>query len=161
MMRLLWVIVVLMGLGATPVFAVNPEEVLSDPTLEARAREVSTHLRCVVCQNQSIDDSDAELARDMRVLVRDRISAGDSNQQVLNYMVSRYGNFVLLKPPFEASTYVLWIAPGVIFIVGCLAIGLFMRQRRPAQDDDHHTADASPLSDDEQKKLNKLMDGDA
>ncbi|MFC1673702.1 cytochrome c-type biogenesis protein, partial [Pseudomonadota bacterium] len=101
--------------------AVEPNEILKDPALETRAREVGKGLRCVVCQNQSIDDSNAELARDMRVLVRDRIVAGDSNEEVMAYMVDRYGDFVLLDPPFKASTYVLWIGPAIIAALGLLA----------------------------------------
>lgn len=157
--RLLSVFVVVIALSPAPGFAVNPGEMLENPAQEERAREVSKYLRCVVCQNQSIDDSDAELARDMRVLVRDRILAGDSNQEVLDYMVSRYGNFVLLKPPFEASTYALWIGPAVIFVLGIIALMIFMRQRRPANTTGNSNG-VAPLSDDEQKRLNDLMDKD-
>ncbi len=92
-------------------FAVNPDEVLADPSLEARARAISAELRCMVCQNQSIDDSNAELAKDLRLLVRERLTDGDTDEQVMNYIVSRYGEFVLLKPRFETKTILLWGAP--------------------------------------------------
>jgi len=94
-----------------PVLAVNPDEILADPVLEGRAREISKGLRCLVCQNQSIDDSDAGLAKDLRVLVRERLTAGDNDDQVVEFVVARYGDFVLLKPPFMASTLALWLGP--------------------------------------------------
>lgn len=163
MIRLLGVLLLLSTMWVSPSHAVNPEEIMADPEMEANARAVSRHLRCVVCQNQSIDDSDADLARDMRVLVRDRIMAGDTNREVLDYMVSRYGNYVLLKPPFEASTYVLWIGPGVIFLLGLIAVGVFMYQRRPQVvplDGKNRNGKVSGLTDEERKKLNKLMNRD-
>ena len=101
-------------LAAVSAGAVNPDEMLDDPALEARAREISKGLRCLVCQNQSIDDSDADLARDLRVLVRERLAAGDSDGQVIGYVVSRYGDFVLMRPPFKAATYALWLGPALI-----------------------------------------------
>ncbi len=157
MTRRLAFIVCMCLIAASPALAVNPSEMLSDPALEERAREVSKHLRCVVCQNQSIDDSDAELARDMRVLVRERIESGDSNKQVLDYMVSRYGDFVLLKPPFKVETYALWFGPPIIFILGIIAVVAFARQRRVP----HGTSSgAAALSDEERQKLNRLMDED-
>ena len=164
MIRLLGVILLISAVWATPSYAVNPDEVLADPEMEENARAVSRHLRCVVCQNQSIDDSDAELARDMRVLVRERIVAGDTNREVLDYMVSRYGNYVLLKPPFQASTYVLWIGPAVILLLGMIAIGVFMYQRRPRTvpvDANKRNTGASGLTDEERKKLDKLMGKDS
>ncbi len=112
--------------------AVNPDEVLADPALETRARDISQELRCVVCQNQSIDDSDADLARDLRVLVRARLKAGDSDDEVIAYVVSRYGDFVLLRPPVKGATFILWFGPLLIVIVG--AIGLFFYFRRAARD---------------------------
>lgn len=138
--------------------AVEPSEVLSDPALESRAREVGKGLRCVVCQNQSIDESNAELARDMRVLVRDRIQAGDSNDQVMAYMVDRYGDFVLLDPPFKASTLVLWIGPGVIAALGMFWVVMFYR-RRPEDDADGSPGNtqAAPLSDEERRRLDTLL----
>lgn len=164
MIRLLGVILLISAVWATPSYAVNPDEVLADPEMEENARAVSRHLRCVVCQNQSIDDSDAELARDMRVLVRERIVAGDTNREVLDYMVSRYGNYVLLKPPFQASTYVLWIGPAVILLLGMIAIGVFMYQRRPRTvpvGESKRNTVASGLTDEERKKLDKLMGKDS
>ena len=110
--------------------AVDPNEVLKDPALEKRARAISKGLRCVVCQNQSIDDSDAQLARDLRVLVRDRIVAGDSDQAVVDYVVSRYGDFVLLRPPVKAATLVLWFGPVVIALIGVLGLVLFFRRQK-------------------------------
>lgn len=110
--------------------AVQPAEVLGDPALEARAREIGKELRCLVCQNQSIDDSDADLARDLRVLVRERLQAGDSDRQVVHYVVSRYGDFVLLRPPLKGSTYALWLGPPLILLMAVLAIVLYYRNRQ-------------------------------
>src|SRR5512145_710824 len=107
-------------LSALPALAVQPDEVLSDPALEARARALSKQLRCMVCQNQSIDDSDAPLARDLRILVRERLQAGDSNSQVLDFMVQRYGEFVLLRPRLHWRTALLWLAPPILLIGGGL-----------------------------------------
>ena len=115
-------------------FAVEPGEMLDDPVLESRAREVSAGLRCVVCQNQSIDESNAELARDMRILVRDRLLKGDSNQDVLDYMVSRYGDFVLLEPPFKMATYFLWFGPLLFVAIGCGAVFLIFRKKKSQTD---------------------------
>jgi cytochrome c-type biogenesis protein CcmH len=136
--------------------AVEPGEILDDPRLEERAREVSKGLRCLVCQNQSIDESDAVLARDLRLLVRQRLTAGDSNQQVIDYVVSRYGDFVLLMPPLKGATYVLWFGPLVIAGLGILAVILFFRRR-------HRTPPAAPppLSADEKRRLREFLDGDA
>ncbi|MSO76664.1 MAG: cytochrome c-type biogenesis protein CcmH [Alphaproteobacteria bacterium] len=114
-----------------PAGAVNPDEMLADPVQEARARELSKDLRCLVCQNQSIDDSNASLARDLRVVVRERIKAGDSDSQVMRYVRDRYGDFVLLKPPVQPSTYALWFGPLLFAILGMIGVTLFMR-RRPA-----------------------------
>jgi cytochrome c-type biogenesis protein CcmH len=161
--RLLGIIFLVSAVWTSPSYAVNPEEMLADPEMEENARAVSRHLRCVVCQNQSIDDSDAQLARDMRVLVRERIMAGDTNREVLDYMVSRYGNYVLLKPPFEASTYVLWIGPAVIFFLGLVAVGVFMYQRRPQVvpiTSSNRTSETPRLTEEEQKKLDKLLGKD-
>jgi cytochrome c-type biogenesis protein CcmH len=126
------IILLLAALAPIPAAAVEPSEVLPDPVLEARAREISKGLRCLVCQNQSIDDSDASLARDLRVLVRERLAAGDSDQQVEDYVVSRYGDFVLLNPPFKGATYVLWLLPAVIGLLGVAAIVIFYRRRQSA-----------------------------
>jgi cytochrome c-type biogenesis protein CcmH len=110
--------------------AVNPSEILKDPVLEKRARAISKGLRCVVCQNQSIDDSDAQLARDLRVLVREQLVAGDSDQAVVDYVVSRYGDFVLLRPPVKAATLVLWFGPVVIALIGATGLVLFFRRQK-------------------------------
>lgn len=140
-------------LTASPVLAVNPDEVLSDPVLEARARGLSANLRCMVCQNQSIDDSNAELARDLRVLVRERIVKGDTDEQVIDYVVSRYGEFVLLKPRLSARTLILWGAPAVLFVFG-LGVLVFYARRRPS------VAGAVPLSDTEKAELDRLLSRD-
>ncbi len=129
--------------------AVKPDEMLPDPALEARARGLSAQLRCMVCQNESIDDSDAALARDLRLLVRERLKAGDSDQQVRNFLTARYGDFILLKPPLEWRTLALWGAPFAILVVG--AAGLLVTQRRRA------VAPAA-LSADEERRLRALID---
>ncbi len=131
---LLTVLAGLAGLAPDPAYAVLPEEVLANPVHEARARAISKELRCVVCQNQSIDDSDAELARDLRVLVRQRIVKGDSDDEVIAFVVSRYGDFVLLRPPVKGATLVLWIGPIAIVLIGLLAmISYFRRVGREAE----------------------------
>jgi len=144
------------------VVALEPNEVLSDPALEARAREVGKQLRCVVCQNQSIDDSNAELAGDMRVLVRERIRAGDSNSEVLAYMVDRYGDYVLLDPPFKASTYVLWVGPPAIGVLGLWWVVSFYRRRSGSGGEDaaEQTRQATVLTDEERRRLNALLKDD-
>jgi cytochrome c-type biogenesis protein CcmH len=130
-------------------FAVQPDEQLADPALEARARDISGGLRCLVCQNQSIDDSDAPLARDLRLLVRERIQAGDSNDQVRDYLVARYGDFILLKPPFEMATLVLWGTPIIVLLVGgVLAFG-WTRRRGTV---------SGALSGDEEQTLARILD---
>ena len=130
-----------------------------DPALEARARHISKGLRCLVCQNQSIDDSDASLAKDLRVLVRERITAGDSNDQVEAYVVSRYGDFVLLKPPFNMTTLVLWLSPLLLFICGTIAIIVFFRRKKKATTTS--TPAPLPLTDAEKKRVTELlMEGD-
>ena len=136
---------------ASPAAAVQPDEMLADPKLEARARELSGELRCLVCQNQSIDDSDAPLAKDLRVLVRERIKVGDSNGQVLDYLVARYGEFVLLRPRFNAQTVVLWTLPFAVLILG--AAGIFVALRRRAA-----TAPVeAPLSAEEKSRLDDIL----
>ena len=117
---------------AGPALAVLPDEQLKDPRLEARARAISAQLRCVVCQNQSIDDSDADLARDLRILLRQRLIAGDSDQQVMDFMVKRYGAFVLMKPPLEAETWLLWFGPALLLLVGGAAVAFHFRDRSVA-----------------------------
>jgi cytochrome c-type biogenesis protein CcmH len=126
-MRWLFLIVLLMSITA-PAFAVEPDEMLSDPALEVRARALSKELRCMVCQNQSIDDSEAPLARDLRILVRERLQAGDSDRQVIDFLVARYGEFVLLRPRFSWHTALLWFGPATLLIAG--ACGLLVLARR-------------------------------
>ena len=134
--------------------AVQPDEMLKDPALEARARTLSSELRCLVCQNQSIDDSEAPLARDLRLLVRERLTQGDSDAQVLDFLVSRYGQFVLLKPRLELQTILLWGLPPAALIAG--AIGLVMTLRRRSK----VAVEASPLSSEEQRRLSTLLHRD-
>jgi cytochrome c-type biogenesis protein CcmH len=132
MRRLSFVLVLAMvALATSPgALAVQPDEILGDATLETRARALSKELRCMVCQNQSIDDSDAPLARDLRVLVRERLQAGDSDYEVINFLVSRYGEFVLLKPRFSALTAALWLSPAVILLIGAFSLLLAFRRSR-------------------------------
>lgn len=111
-------VVLALFLGLAGAFAVEPEEMLEDPVLEERAREISQNLRCVVCQNQSIDDSSAPLARDLRLIIREHLVAGDSNEEVIAFVVDRYGDFVLLRPPLQGDTYFLWFGPLIIFLAG-------------------------------------------
>ena len=134
--------------------AVEPGEILDDPALEARAREISKDLRCLVCQNQSIDDSDAPLARDLRILVRDRLTEGDADDEVIAFIAARYGDFVLLRPPFKPATYALWLGPAAILLAGALGVAAFLRRRRGAS-----PASAPPLNAEESRRLSKLMDG--
>ena len=141
-------------LASARTFAVQPDEILPDPKLEARARALSHELRCMVCQNESIDDSAAPLAHDLRVLVRQRLKAGDTDQQVLDFLVARYGEFVLLKPRFEWQTAPLWLAPVAILLVGAVTLGVAARrrqQRRAARMDT-----PAPLSESEQARLAEL-----
>lgn len=138
--------------GTPPVFAVQPDEVLSDASLEKRARSLSAGLRCLVCQNQSIDDSDAPLAKDLRVLVRERLVAGDSDQQVIDYVVARYGDFVLLKPPMNTHTLLLWIAPFLALAGAVVVILRGMRAQPPTT-----IATAAPLSAREEEELDRLI----
>ena len=140
-----------------PGFAVTPDEILKDPVLEQRARVLSQELRCMVCQNQSIDDSDAPLARDLRLLVRERIAAGDSNSQVLDFLVARYGEFVLLKPRFERQNMLLWLLAPLLLIGGGLALWLQIRRRSRSGAD----VPAPPLTPDEQARLAALMADEA
>ncbi|RED37878.1 cytochrome c-type biogenesis protein CcmH [Rhodopseudomonas thermotolerans] len=136
--------------------AVQPDEVMADPKQEARARELSRELRCMVCQNQSIDDSDATLAKDLRLLVRERIAAGDSNRQVIDYLVARYGEFVLLKPRFELHTLLLWLVPPLVLFGG--GLGLWLHIRRRGRDAARGSDAPKPLSADEQARLDKLLE---
>ncbi len=148
--RLLFVLLLTLG---GPALAVQPDEVLEDPALEARARTLSAEVRCLVCQNQSIDDSNAELARDLRLLVRERLTAGDSDQQVLDFLVARYGPFVLLEPPKTESTLILWYGPAVLLGLGAVAVVVaFVRRRKSAA--------PAPLTPDERRRLDALLDED-
>ncbi|UGA45632.1 cytochrome c-type biogenesis protein CcmH [Bradyrhizobium quebecense] len=142
-------------LGAMPAQAVLPDEIMADPAKEARARELSKELRCMVCQNQSIDDSEAPLARDLRLLVRERISAGDSDRQVIDFLVARYGEFVLLKPRLNEHTLVLWLTPPLALLLGGFALWrLGRRKANPAAGG----GDSSPgLTSDEQARLERLL----
>jgi cytochrome c-type biogenesis protein CcmH len=142
----------LLVIAASSAFAVEPSELLADPKLEARARAISSELRCLVCQNQSIDDSSAPLAKDLRVIVRERLVAGDSDDAVRNYLVARYGEFILLKPPLNAGTILLWGTPPAILLIGALALLLRTRRRQ---------ADHAELSEDERRKLAAILDENA
>jgi cytochrome c-type biogenesis protein CcmH len=146
-MRLLLAVFMLVWL-AVPSFAVNPDEMLKDPALEARARTISEGLRCLVCQNESIDDSDADLAHEIRVIVRQRLTAGDTDTQVVQYLVDRYGEFILLKPVLALHTLVLWLAAPVLLIIGGTVIFIASRRRR--------TISTVPLSPEEQRALDEL-----
>ena len=145
------------ALGLSSAHAVQPDEIMTDPAKEARARDLSRELRCMVCQNQSIDDSEAPLARDLRLLVRERIAAGDSNSQVLDFLVARYGEFVLLKPRFEQQTWLLWLVPPLVLLGGGLALWTNAR-RRPKGGAE---VTGPPLTADEEARLRQLMAQDA
>ncbi len=139
--------------GTAAAFAVEPDEVLAEPALEARARALSAELRCMVCQNQSIDDSDAPLARDLRILVRERIAAGDSDNEVIEFLVARYGEFILLKPTLSWHTALLWaVAPATLIIGGVVAFVVFCRRRPPLG--------AKPLYKSEKQRLKEILGGD-
>jgi cytochrome c-type biogenesis protein CcmH len=143
----------LLVLAALPArAAITPDEILPDAAMEARAREITKQLRCLVCQNQSIDDSNAPLARDLRMLVRERLKAGDSDTATLAYVVARYGDFVLLRPPVKATTWLLWFGP-LALLIGA-ALFLWTRARRKSA----APAAPAPLSEDEQKRLAALME---
>jgi cytochrome c-type biogenesis protein CcmH len=147
MMRLAALLVIAwVGIAA----AVQPDERLANPVLEQRAREISAELRCLVCQNQSIDDSNAPLARDLRLLVRQRLTAGDTDDEVRDYLVDRYGDFVLLKPPFEASTLILWLTPLLALLAGGLAVLAKGRRAQPTE----------ALSEDEETRLARILAGE-
>lgn len=132
--------------------AVEPDEVLSDPVLEGRARELSKELRCLVCQNQTIDESNAPLARDLRIIVRERLVAGDSDDQVVAFLVDRFGDYVRLKPPFDPRTYALWAAPFLLLLLGAIIVARFMRAARGS------AADTAVLSETEQAELDAALD---
>jgi cytochrome c-type biogenesis protein CcmH len=154
--RWLWLkafaVAIALLLTPLPALAVNPDEVLKDPVLEERARNLSAQLRCMVCQNQSIDDSNAELAKDLRLLVRERIVGGDSDLQVIDYVVSRYGEFVLLKPRLSGKTIALWSMPGALLLIGLAAVFLYTRRSRRTTDGEHL------LTEEEKVRLQQVMD---
>ena len=147
-MRALLAVLMLLVLSV-PALAVRPDEMLADPALEARARAISEGLRCLVCQNQSIDDSDADLAHDLRVIVRERLTAGDSDDQVRAYLVARYGEYVLLNPVIAPHTLLLWIAAPVALVIGGIAVFIGARRKRAVVTD-------AELSDEERKALEEL-----
>ncbi len=151
--RGLAVLAFLLVLQGTAV-AVQPNEMLQDPKLEARARELSKDLRCLVCQNQSIDDSDADLAKDLRILLRKRLVAGDSDAQAKQYLVDRYGDYVLLDPPFKASTVVLWVGPLLLLLVAVWLALSYARRRALGTVAD---AQAAPLNEGESRRLAALL----
>ena len=145
---LVWVVILFTAVAA---YSVEPGERLADPALEARARTISSELRCLVCQNESIDESGADLAHDIRMFVRQRLTAGDTNAQAMQAIVQRYGSFVLLKPPVEPATYVLWYGPPLLVVIGLGGALSWLRRRQPGR------LDAVPLSAEESQRLNGLM----
>ena len=145
------VLLAMLLLASFPALAVNPDEILKDPALEARARALSAQLRCMVCQNQSIDDSDAELARDLRIVVRQRLVAGDSDEDVLKYVVSRYGEFVLLRPSFNWRNALLWLTPAFLLAVGGVVAWRAVGRRAAAA--------RTALSADEEQELKRVLGG--
>lgn len=146
-----WLILALSLCLAMPAQAVQPDEVLEDPILEQRAREISKEVRCLVCRNESIDDSSASLARDLRLLVRERVTAGDSDAAVKTYLVDRYGEFVLLKPVFSMANAALWIAGPLLFVLGLLVSFYYIRSRSPVE--------AEGLSSEEKAELDRILKG--
>lgn len=140
-----------LGLASGNAFALSPDEMLTNPVLEKRARTISAEVRCMVCQNESIDDSNADLARDLRVLVRERLVAGDTDSEVLDFLVARYGEFVLLKPRLQLSTILLWGFPIGALMAGAIAIAVSIRRRQAM------SAETAPLSDSEQRQLSKIV----
>jgi cytochrome c-type biogenesis protein CcmH len=149
-------LILALWLAAPAAYAVQPDEVLSDSALESRARTLSKELRCMVCQNQSIDDSDAPLARDLRILVRERLRAGDSDREVTDFLVARYGEFVLLNPRFSGHTALLWIGPAAILLFG--AVGLFVLARRRNAASESASAQPPKLTPAEEARLTEILD---
>ncbi len=155
-MRALFLCLALIFAPLASTYAVLPNEVLSDPLLEKRARALSKNIRCLVCQNQSIDDSNADLARDLRVLVRERLTSGDSDTEVLDFLIARYGDFVMLKPPFKGSTYILWFGPIAVFVLAVIGLAVFFRRRNVLL---AGAGDTAPrLSSEERDRLTRLLD---
>lgn len=153
------ILLLILALTAGRGFAVEPDEILADPALEARARALSSELRCLVCQNQSIDDSNAPLARDLRLLVRERLKAGDSDKAVLNFVVTRYGEYALLRPPFNASTLLLWLSPPTLLLLTLAFLLIKSRRERQAREAGAITR-AAPLTAAEEARLKTLLDRD-
>ena len=151
---LLGILVLIMAASAA--CAVQPDEIMSDPVKEARARDLSRELRCMVCQNQSIDDSEAPLAKDLRVLVRERIAAGDSDAQVIDFLVARYGEFVLLKPRLNSHTWILWLLPPLVLAGGGIALWMQARRRRNSVAGEEDPA-LLKLSAEEEARLERLI----
>ena len=141
--------------AASVVMAVEPGEILADARLEARARAISADLRCLVCQNQSIDDSDADLARDLRLVVREQLTKGHTDAQIFEFVAARYGDFVLLNPPFNTRTFLLWGGPAGVFIIGLIGVIIYFRRRGTNPDQEVH------LTADEEHRLNALLDEEA
>jgi cytochrome c-type biogenesis protein CcmH len=150
--------VAMMAVMASTAHAVLPDEVMSDPAKESRARDLSRELRCMVCQNQSIDDSEAPLARDLRILVRERIAAGDTDAQVIDFLVARYGEFVLLKPRLNSHTWPLWFLMPLALTAG--GIALWMQARRRDRAGTEQDAEALSLTPDEQARIDQLIDAE-
>lgn len=147
----------LIGMPIGTLLAATPADVLADANLELRARHLGRQLRCVVCQNQAIDNSNAPLARDLRVLLRERLQGGDSDAQAVAFIVARYGNFVLLKPPFQANTLVLWLGPAILLLVAGVALRMLLDRRRGGHE---HLAVPS-LTAEEKSRLSRLLEGPA
>ncbi|MEM8785056.1 MAG: cytochrome c-type biogenesis protein [Pseudomonadota bacterium] len=154
MMRLACLFLSLMMI-AGPAWTAEPDEILDDPALEERARAISKGLRCLVCQNESIDESNAPLAKDLRLLVRERLVAGDTDGEVTAFVVSRYGDFVLLKPPVKPSTYLLWAGPFMLLLLGGVGAAVFIRASRLAP-----AATGEALSDEDERRLKTLLSQD-
>ncbi len=152
------VLAIIVACHGTPLHAVQPDEILPDAKLEERARNLSRELRCMVCQNQSIDDSDAPLARDLRLLVRERLKEGDSDRQVMDFLTARYGDFVLLNPPMNAKTFLLWVLPAGLLVLGGIVLVLAMRRRRGSATDPE--APMVALSAEEERKIAALLASD-
>jgi cytochrome c-type biogenesis protein CcmH len=149
---LAWTFAAIVLMASPAAFAVQPDEIMGDPAKEARARDLSRELRCMVCQNQSIDDSEAPLARDLRLLVRERIAAGDSDNQVIDFLVARYGEFVLLKPRVNQHTLVLWLLPPLALMGGGLALWLHNSRRKSAGD-----PPVLHLTEEEEARIERLI----
>ena len=151
-------VAMIVALQSVPLHAVQPDEILPYAKLEERARNLSRELRCMVCQNQSIDDSDAPLARDLRLLVRERLTAGDSDKQVMDFLTTRYGDFVLLNPPMNAKTFLLWALPSGLLILGGIVLVLAMRRRSGGAAG--AGASVAALTAEEERKIASLLDSD-